>query len=155
MRSICTGGNIKKITIINHKNLRYSVYVYFKFTRLSDIPWHALLLYIFLVFKYHVNIYIWGIWLQCFKSSFVHWFCTYLIEILHYDRIHSIIYTLYTTLPHDKLNTRLKETIHKAYFHRNDGSNFATISHIFQTKFRKVKHATPRKSDQYAGVLHR
>jgi hypothetical protein len=39
--------------------------------------------------------------------------------------------TLYTTLPHDKLKTRLKETIHKA------------ISHIFQTKFKKVKHATP------------
>jgi hypothetical protein len=27
--------------------------------------------------------------------------------------------TLYTTLPHDKLKTRLKETIHKAFSHRN------------------------------------
>jgi hypothetical protein len=27
--------------------------------------------------------------------------------------------TLYTTLPHDKLKTRLKETIHKALSHRN------------------------------------
>jgi hypothetical protein len=26
--------------------------------------------------------------------------------------------TLYTTLPHDKLKTRLKETIHKAFSHR-------------------------------------
>jgi hypothetical protein len=29
--------------------------------------------------------------------------------------------TLYTTLPHDKLKTRLKETIHKAFSHRNYG----------------------------------
>ena len=28
----------------------------------------------------------------------------------------------YTTLPHDKLNTRLKETIYKAFSHRNYGS---------------------------------
>jgi hypothetical protein len=27
-------------------------------------------------------------------------------------------------LPHDKLKTRLKETIHKAFSHRNDGSKF-------------------------------
>ena len=32
--------------------------------------------------------------------------------------------TLYTTLPHDKLKTRLKETIHKAFSHRNYGSKF-------------------------------
>ena len=31
--------------------------------------------------------------------------------------------TLYTTLPHDKSKTRLKETIHKAFSHRNYGSN--------------------------------
>jgi hypothetical protein len=30
--------------------------------------------------------------------------------------------TLLTTLPHDKLKTRLKETIHKAFSHRNYGS---------------------------------
>jgi hypothetical protein len=30
--------------------------------------------------------------------------------------------TLYTTLPHDKFKTRLKETIHKAFSHRNYGS---------------------------------
>ena len=55
--------------------------------------------------------------------------------------------TLYTTLPHDKLKTRLKETIHKAFSHRNYGSKFVVLgynSHIFQTKFKKVKHATPR-----------
>jgi hypothetical protein len=28
--------------------------------------------------------------------------------------------TLYTNLPHDELTTRLKETIHKAFSHRND-----------------------------------
>jgi hypothetical protein len=29
--------------------------------------------------------------------------------------------TLYTTLPHDRLKTRLKETIHKVFSHRNYG----------------------------------
>jgi hypothetical protein len=38
---------------------------------------------------------------------------------------------IYTTLPHGKLKTRLKETIHKAFSHWNYGSNiFATIPHI-------------------------
>jgi hypothetical protein len=32
--------------------------------------------------------------------------------------------TLYAILPHDKLKTRLRETIHKAFSHRNDGSTF-------------------------------
>jgi hypothetical protein len=31
--------------------------------------------------------------------------------------------TLYITLPHDKLKPRLKETIHKAFSHRNNGQN--------------------------------
>ena len=48
--------------------------------------------------------------------------------------------TLYTTLPHDKLKTRLKETIHKAFSYRNYGSTFVVLG----TKFKKVKHATPR-----------
>jgi hypothetical protein len=40
--------------------------------------------------------------------------------------------TLYTTLPHDKLKTRLKETIHKAFSHRNYGSKFVVLQfHIF------------------------
>jgi hypothetical protein len=30
--------------------------------------------------------------------------------------------TLYTTLPHDKLKTRLKETIHKAFSHPHESS---------------------------------
>ena len=56
--------------------------------------------------------------------------------------------TLYTTLQHDKLKTRLKETIHKAFSHRNYGSKFVVLgynsTYFFQTKFKKVKHATPR-----------
>jgi hypothetical protein len=32
--------------------------------------------------------------------------------------------TLYITLPHEKLKSRLKETIHKAFSHRNYGSKF-------------------------------
>ena len=39
------------------------------------------------------------------------------------------ISTLYTTLPHDKLKTRLKETIHKAFSHRNYGSKFVVLSY--------------------------
>jgi hypothetical protein len=35
--------------------------------------------------------------------------------------------TKYTTLPHGKLKTRLKEIIHKAFSHRNDGSKFVVL----------------------------
>ena len=55
--------------------------------------------------------------------------------------------TLYTTLPHDKLKTRLKETIHKAFSHRNCGSKFVVLGYnstYFSNKIQKVKHATPR-----------
>jgi hypothetical protein len=34
---------------------------------------------------------------------------------------------VYTTLPHDKLKTGLKETIHKAFSHRNDGSKYVVL----------------------------
>jgi hypothetical protein len=37
--------------------------------------------------------------------------------------------TLYTTLPHDKLKTHLKETIHKAFSHRNYGSKFVVLGY--------------------------
>jgi hypothetical protein len=37
--------------------------------------------------------------------------------------------TLYTTLPHDKLKTRLKETIHKVFSHRNYGSKFVVLGY--------------------------
>jgi hypothetical protein len=40
--------------------------------------------------------------------------------------------TLYTTLPHDKLKTRLKETIHKAFSHRNYGSKFVVLGYKIQ-----------------------
>ena len=43
--------------------------------------------------------------------------------------------TLYTTLPHDKLKTRLKETIHKAFSNRNYGYN----STYFSNKIQKGK----------------
>jgi hypothetical protein len=36
---------------------------------------------------------------------------------------------LYTTLPHDKLKTSLKETIHKAFSHRNYGSTFVVLGY--------------------------
>jgi hypothetical protein len=37
--------------------------------------------------------------------------------------------TLHTTLPRDKLKTRLKETIHKAFSHRNYGSNLFVLGY--------------------------
>jgi hypothetical protein len=37
--------------------------------------------------------------------------------------------TLYTTLPHDKLKTRLKDTIHKAFSHRNYGSKCVVLGY--------------------------
>ena len=50
--------------------------------------------------------------------------------------------TLNTTLSHDKLKTRLKETIHKAFSHRNYGSKFAVLgynSSYFSNKIQKGK----------------
>jgi hypothetical protein len=55
--------------------------------------------------------------------------------------------TLNTTLPHDILKTHLKETIHKDFSHRNDGSKCVVLGYnstYFSNKFKKVKHATPR-----------
>ena len=50
--------------------------------------------------------------------------------------------TLYTTLPHDKVKTRLKETIHKAFSHRNYGSKFVVLGYnstYFSNKIQKGK----------------
>jgi hypothetical protein len=50
--------------------------------------------------------------------------------------------TLYTTLPHDKLKTRLKETIHKAFSYRNYGSKFVVLGYnstYFSNKIQKGK----------------
>ena len=55
-------------------------------------------------------------------------------------RTYSIIYR--TTLPHDKLKTRFKETIHKAFSHRNYGSKFVVLGHnstYFSNKIQKGK----------------
>jgi hypothetical protein len=50
--------------------------------------------------------------------------------------------TLNTTLPLDILKTRLKETIHKAFSHRNDGSKFLVLGYnstYFSNKIQKGK----------------
>jgi hypothetical protein len=39
--------------------------------------------------------------------------------------------TLYSTLPHDILKTRLKEAIHKAFSHRNYGSKFVVLGWVY------------------------
>jgi hypothetical protein len=47
-----------------------------------------------------------------------------------------------TTLPHDKLKTRLKETIHTAFSHRNYGSKFVVLDYnstYFSNKIQKGK----------------
>jgi hypothetical protein len=50
--------------------------------------------------------------------------------------------TLYSTLPHDKLKTRLKEKIHKVFSHRNYGSKFVVLGYnstYFSKKIQKGK----------------
>ena len=50
--------------------------------------------------------------------------------------------TLYITLPHDKLKTRLKEIIHKAFSHRNYGSKCFVLGYnstYFSSKIQKGK----------------
>ena len=54
----------------------------------------------------------------------------------YFSRVSSI------TLPHDKLKTRLKETIHKAFSHRNYGSKFVVLGYnstYFSNKIQKGK----------------
>ena len=59
----------------------------------------------------------------------------------------------------DKLKTRLKETIHKAFSHRNYGSTFVVLGYnstYFSNKIQKGKNMLLRgTSDQYAGVPRR
>ena len=49
---------------------------------------------------------------------------------LRYPPLNLLIFQLcIPPLPHDQLKTRLKETIHKAFSHRNDGSKFAVLGY--------------------------
>jgi hypothetical protein len=62
--------------------------------------------------------------------------------------------TLYTTLPHDKLKTRLNETIHKAFSHRNYGSKCVVLGYnstYFSNKIQKGK--TCYSEEQVISVL--
>jgi hypothetical protein len=65
--------------------------------------------------------------------------------------------TLYTTLPHDVSKTSLKQTIHKAFSHRNDGSKFVVLGYnttYFLNKIQKSKTCYSEKQviSIYAGV---
>ena len=53
--------------------------------------------------------------------------------------------TLYTTLPHDKLKTRLKETIHKAFSHRNYGSKCVALGNKWSVcwSFSSITYLSP------------
>ena len=56
--------------------------------------------------------------------------------------------TLYTTLPHDKLKTSLKETIHKGFSHRNYGSTFVVLGYnstYVSNKVQKGKTCYPEE----------
>ena len=62
--------------------------------------------------------------------------------------------TLFTTLPHDKLKTRLKETIHKAFSHRNYGSKFVVLGYnstYFSNKIQNGK--TCYSEEQVISIL--
>ena len=62
--------------------------------------------------------------------------------------------TLYTTLPHDKLKTRLKETIHKAFSHRNYGSKFVVLGYNFTYFSNKIhKGKTCYSEEQVISML--
>ena len=64
--------------------------------------------------------------------------------------------TLYTTLPYDKLKTRLKETIHIAFSHRNYGSKFVVIGYnstYFSNKIPKGK--TCYSEEQMISILYK
>ena len=65
-----------------------------------------------------------------------------------------MIFQLYIPLPHDKLKTRLKETIHKDFSHRNYGSKFVVLSNnstYFSNKIQKVK--TCYSEEQVISIL--
>jgi hypothetical protein len=47
-----------------------------------------------------------------------------------FSQVSSIKTFDFSTLPHDKLKTRLKETIHKAFSHRNYGSKFVVLGDL-------------------------
>jgi hypothetical protein len=64
------------------------------------------------------------------------------------------LYVVYTTLPRDKLKTRLKETIHKTFSHRNCGSKFVVLGYnstYFSNKIHKgdLLKQCPSKGDKY------
>jgi hypothetical protein len=62
--------------------------------------------------------------------------------------------TLYTTLSHDKLKTRLKEAIHKAFSHRNDGSKFVVLGYSFAYFSNKIqKGKTCYSEEQVISML--
>jgi hypothetical protein len=83
----------------------------------------------------------------------------YPISIRSFSQVSSIktfdFSTLYTTLPHDKLKTRLKETIHKAFGHRNYGSKFVALGYnstYFSNKIHKGK--TCYSEEQVISMCH-
>ena len=62
-------------------------------------------------------------------------------------------------IPHDKLKTRLKEIIHKAFSHRNYGSTFVLLGYnstYFSNKIQKGKTCySEEQVISNAGVPHR
>jgi hypothetical protein len=66
-----------------------------------------------------------------------------LVSFSHVSSIKTFDFsTRYTILPHDKLKTRLRETTHKAFSHRNDGSKCVVLGYnstYFSNKVHKGK----------------
>jgi hypothetical protein len=61
--------------------------------------------------------------------------------------------TLYITLPHDKLKTRLKETIHKAFSHRNYGSKCVVLGYNSTYISNKIQKGKTYSEEQVIGML--
>ena len=61
-----------------------------------------------------------------------------LVSFSHVSSIKTFDFsTRYTILPHDKLKTRLRETTHKAFSHRNDGSKCVVLGYKFHIFFKQ------------------
>jgi hypothetical protein len=89
----------------------------YRSTLYCNIPSDLCTLYLSCYF-FHIVLSLYLLRFLCcvYRSSL---YCTQSTQVLRYI----------TTLPHDKLNTRLTETIHKAFSHRYDGSKFVVLGY--------------------------
>jgi hypothetical protein len=65
-----------------------------------------------------------------YATTPVNSFTIFLLSLFYYrQNLCQVNRQFFRPLPHDKLKTRLKETIHKAFRHRNYGSKFVVLGY--------------------------